>query len=170
MSHDRDAVLTVLGSHALPCPSCRYELANVTEPRCPECGTSVRVSLRSVSGDQTPAWWLGMFGGLIMLFMAWSTMGGIIRQTISSSVLWMGGRTAPAPRGRFPVAAGQTSIGAFVLGFLMTLLAVWMLAWIFGNRKRFADMPAITQWRRGAMFLLIPFAILLTMYIIGVIA
>ena len=74
---ERDEVVAFLQERDVPCPLCGYNLRNLREPRCPECGAGVRLTVGLV--DLYLRAWLtgavslcasagaGVFLGLIVL-------------------------------------------------------------------------------------------------------
>lgn len=44
-SPDDTALLAFLQSHDIPCPLCKYNLRNLTHPRCPECGRDLKLTV-----------------------------------------------------------------------------------------------------------------------------
>jgi hypothetical protein len=45
---DQAMLLTWLATHDAPCPACKYNLRNLTVPRCPECGRPLSLSVAVV--------------------------------------------------------------------------------------------------------------------------
>jgi hypothetical protein len=42
---DQAMLVTWLSTHDAPCPACKYNLRNLTVPRCPECGRPLSLAV-----------------------------------------------------------------------------------------------------------------------------
>ena len=42
---DQALLITWLSTHDAPCPACKYNLRNLTVPRCPECGRPLSLAV-----------------------------------------------------------------------------------------------------------------------------
>jgi hypothetical protein len=51
---DTALLLHYLQSHDAPCPLCKYNLRNLTQPRCPECGRELRLNVGIVEQNFRP--------------------------------------------------------------------------------------------------------------------
>lgn len=47
---ERDLLLTFIAERDVPCPACGYNLRQLTQPACPECGLTLKLSV----GSDTP--------------------------------------------------------------------------------------------------------------------
>src|SRR5262245_45421734 len=65
---DRDAVLAFVRERDIPCPLCGYNLRNLTEARCPECGKELELRVGLVKT---------FLGAWIATFAACAPLGGL---------------------------------------------------------------------------------------------
>ncbi|HVZ92869.1 MAG TPA: hypothetical protein VG797_00010 [Phycisphaerales bacterium] len=106
--HVDELLKRFLAERQAQCPLCKYELAGLVSPRCPECGTELRLCL---AGDALPMreWVVGMIGactavGAVVLFWIMAVM-----------TLFLGGGRAQSPHVLFwvgMVTATGTAVSA----------------------------------------------------------
>lgn len=69
-----DLLRTFLAEVDVPCPICGYSLQSLPEPRCPECGTQLKLSIH----PHVPFSWgflIGVFGGVVGFVLALGVTG-----------------------------------------------------------------------------------------------
>jgi hypothetical protein len=68
-----DLLVAFLSNRTTPCPRCRFDLRDVREPRCPECGESIQLQ---VGAARPLIWWFivtiapGIFSGIAASILA----------------------------------------------------------------------------------------------------
>jgi hypothetical protein len=74
-TNDEAMLVTWLSTHDAPCPACKYNLRHLTEPRCPECGRAISLSVAVVEP------YLGIWIAVIVLLCV---------NACPSIILWIG--------------------------------------------------------------------------------
>ena len=70
---EHELLVHYLANRSTPCPRCRFDLRDVREPRCPECGEPIRLQ---VGAARPLIWWFivaiapGIFSGIAASILA----------------------------------------------------------------------------------------------------
>lgn len=109
-------LLEYLAGRSVPCPRCRSDLRDAREPRCPECGETIRLQ---VGAARPLVGWLilaiapGIFSGLAGAMLGIPIVGSI----------WAG------RGGRIPIEVWFCESVAVVS--IVVLLGIWRWRWRF---------------------------------------
>ena len=132
--HDRDVF----------CPLCKYNLRNLTIPRCPECGYRLRLSIGLVEPSQAP-WILALVG------LAASAGLGVL----AALLMWVGvkGGLEPWVQVMFSylIACIPLSL-CFVLLRRRVLRLHSLIQWIFAGITFLAPLAVLFVFFRNELF------------------
>ena len=126
---DRDAILAFVRERDVLCPLCGYNLRNLPEPRCPECGRQLELKVGLVKP---------FFGGWIAAFAATAPGAGV-----GLAFIWL------TPKEGIP----HWSDGWFLLFYLWAILMVPLSVTLIFARNRFLRLSPPAQIRIAAVLL-----------------
>ncbi len=130
MSGEPDEVVAYLRGRDAACPICDYNLRDIDEPVCPECGHRLELVISSPS-LRTGPWTLAIIAPSLALGFDGVTLLIILIVAIIS------GGASLNPGAFF-----------FILGLVtLTLISTITLAWLIVDRRRFRRMRVRDQWR-----------------------
>jgi hypothetical protein len=111
-------VIAYLRAHEAPCPTCGYNLHHLTTPRCPECGSGIRLTIGAT--EPRLAAWLTLTIPLLLL--------------AGCGVMFLLFTLVDPPPARYwpPVIVTWCAIP-------LAALAVW-------KRRVFNKLPSATRW------------------------
>ncbi len=133
MSSEPAEVVAYLRGRDAACPICDYNLRDIDEPVCPECGHRLKLVISSPS-LRTGPWTLAIIAPSLALGFDGVTL------LITVIVAIVSGGASLTPGALF-----------FILGLVtLTLISTIALAWLILDRRRFRRMQVRDQWRLAA--------------------
>lgn len=144
MEQDAAALIGLVSDRDAPCPVCDYNLRGIVEPRCPECGSALRLEIGSENLRLGP-WLAAMLGPALAI-----GFDGVVA-TLMSVALVLEPPTSP----------GERTVVACMLGTFVVLAAACGLAILslVRRRKAWHRRPLRTQWRSAAIIFGAVFAV-----------
>lgn len=135
-SADQSALLAYLADNPEPCPNCDYRLNELTEPRCPECGNAIRLTIAAPTPKHLP--WVSA--------VVWFAMG--LGFDVVAATLWL---TALG----FSVLFGNQLLRAIQFlgpGMLVAaaLVNIAGIIWLLRARRQWTRRTITVQWARSA--------------------
>ncbi|MFM1832506.1 MAG: hypothetical protein RLZZ461_822 [Planctomycetota bacterium] len=134
---EHELLVHYLANRSTPCPRCRFDLRDVREPRCPECGEPIRLQ---VGAARPLIWWFivaiapGIFSGIAASILA-------IPMTVSL-VLGLPGNIPPEIW--FAESVGVVSV------LLLAALLRWRW-WFIARSPRRQISIAVSIWSAHAL-------------------
>jgi hypothetical protein len=141
-----DLLVAFLTNRTTPCPRCRFDLRDVREPRCPECGEPIRLQ---VGAARPLIWWFivaiapGIFSGIAASILAipmtvslvlglpgnippeiwFAESVGVVSVLLLAALLrWRWWFIARSPRRQISIAVSIWGVHALATAFLIFVL------------------------------------------------
>jgi hypothetical protein len=143
---EHELLVHYLANRSTPCPRCRFDLRDVREPRCPECGEPIRLQ---VGAARPLIWWFivaiapGIFSGIAASILAipmtvslvlglpgnippeiwFAESVGVVSVLLLAALLrWRWWFIARSPRRQISIAVSIWGVHALATAFLIFVL------------------------------------------------